>query len=103
MGGVVVHLDRDALVGTFLHLPARRQIGVEVQHRPVHGVAEAATSIHRGFFLQVAGGQRHLVRCSADGGAEIKLVGVAGEVVVGAGGLIFLPRESGRVWGRERV
>jgi len=89
MFGVVVDLDRDAVVGRFLHFPACRQVGVEVQHRPVHGVAEAAPAIYRGLLQKVARRQRHLVWCRADRGAEVEPVGIVGYVRVGTRGFVF--------------
>ncbi|MNM63698.1 hypothetical protein D3C81_750730 [compost metagenome] len=89
MGGIEIHLDRDVLVLRPANLPACRQVGVEVQHRPVHRIAEAAPPVHRGLVLQVARRQRHLVRCRADGAAEVEPVGIVGDVGVRACGFVF--------------
>ncbi|MNC38227.1 hypothetical protein D3C75_868220 [compost metagenome] len=97
MGRVEVHLDRNALVHALLHLPARRQIGVEVEHGPVHRIAEAAAAVHGGLVLQVARGQRDLVRCGADGGTEVQPVGVVGDVGVGTCCFILQLRHAGRL------
>ena len=86
---VVVHLDRDVLVHAFLELPACGKVGVEIQHGPIHLVAEAAASLAGEFLFQVARRQGDLVRRGADGGLEVDPVGIVGQVGVGARGLVF--------------
>ena len=76
MLGVVVDLDRQAVPIAALHLPARRQVAEERQHRAVHLVVEVTASVLGPLALQIARRERDLVRAGADCGLEVDPVGI---------------------------
>ena len=87
--GIEVDLDRQPVPVTLAHLPARRQVGEEGQHRAVHLVVEIAPAVFFPCLLQIARRQRDLVGAGRNGSLKVDPVGLAIELVVGARSFIF--------------